>query len=468
MGFRKDPRLATRYVEIPLDYSVFLREPIVTQNISDDEISRLLVGRVNDPDLGQLEATAYFNYSPPIEPVYPSTGAVFEKLELVLKFDYYCFGSTDSTEMQLQVHELEEQLTPERLYYSGTFVSYNPVSSGDTTFALGPFELKNGWERATDNDATNNLYFPLPIKLSPVLGQRLLDDLINDHILIDDFNAFSTEYPGLAVKMPVGNKVLGFTPVYTLPTPTNEDSRLVLSYKESDGTSVRVDFPIYYANVNNILNPVVSFTNLSADRTGTVLDGVQPFTDFVPADGNMYIQSGTGILAKFGLSKVYDYFDTIPFAIINSAELVLNNTYTGRSPEDIELLLLDSANQFRGIYLDTLVNNQNVRINDPYLIRIQPGIEPYAVGADETRVPILNVLTGSTVRIDQETGKIGLTVMTEFFQQIVDNRTSPRRALSFAIHPMDNEFKKSVSAVKLDPASARLKVYYSKPLTGIP
>jgi hypothetical protein len=45
-----------------------MREPILTQNIADDEISRLLVGRVSDPDLGDLEAKAYFNFSPPIEP----------------------------------------------------------------------------------------------------------------------------------------------------------------------------------------------------------------------------------------------------------------------------------------------------------------------------------------------------------------------------------------------------------------
>lgn len=466
MGFRKDPRLGTRYVEIPLDYGVYLYEPILTQNIADDEISRLLVGRVTDPDLGDLEATAIFNYSPPIEPVFPTSNAVFERLELVLNLDFYSYGSTDSTDMQLTVHELDEQLTPERLYYSGTQISFNPTPIGDTTFALGPMELKNGWASASDNDATNNLHYKQPIRLSDALGEKLLGHLINDRILIDDFALFSAEYKGLALRMPVGDKILGFTPVYTLPTPSADDSRLVLTYKES-GTNVTVDFPIYYASVNGSLNPVVSFTYLAPNRTGTVVDGVAPSTDLVPSDGKIYAQSGTGILPKFDLTKVYTYFDTVLNPVINSAELVFDNTFTGRSPEDFELLLLDTLNQFRDIYADTVIGGVQQQVSDPYLLRIQTAISPYAVGT-ETRVAVVNEVSGSTVGVDQVTGKVGLMLMTEFFQQIIDKRKSPGRARALALHPLDNEFKKTVSALKLTGSSARLRIYYSKPLAGLP
>ncbi len=467
MGFRKDPRLGTRYIEIPLDFSVILREPILTQNIADDEISRLLVGRVLDPDLGNLEAKAYFNFSPPIQPVFPTTNAQFVSLQLVLKFDFYSYGATDSSDMQLTLHELDEQLTTERLYYSGTTIGYNPVPTGDTTFALGPAELRNGWEKASDNDATNNVYYNLPIKIDGPIGPSLLNDLINDRNTIDDFTLFSARYRGFALTMPVGNKILGFTPVYTLPTPLPVDSRIVLTYKES-GTTQVVDFPIYYAQVNNTLNPVVTYTLLEPSRAGSVVDGLQPFVDLIPSDGKLYAQSGTGILPKFDLTKVYQYFDTVEFPIINSAELVLENEYTGRTPEDFQLLLLDSMNQFRGVFVDTVVAGNPIQINDPYLFKIQPGIVPLSAGADETRVAILNELTGSSASVDQTTGKVGLTILTEFFQQIITNMDSPRRAKSFALFPLDTEFKKTVSILKLNASSAKLKIYYSKPLTTLP
>lgn len=460
MGFRKDPRLGTRYIEIPLDYSVIMREPIVTQNIADDEISRLLVGRVSDPDLGDLEAKAYFNFSPPIEPVFPTINAEFVSLQLILKFDFYSYGATDSSDMQLTVHELDEQLTPERTYYSGTTISYNPVPVGDTIFALGPVELREGWEKASDNDATNNVYYNLPIKIEGPIGPSLLNDLINDRVTIDDFGLFSARYRGFALTMPVGNKILGFTPVYSLPTPLAVDSRLVLTYKES-GTAQVVDFPIYYTQTNNVLNPVVTFTYLEPNRIGSVIDGLQPFVDLVPTDGKIYAQSGTGIMPKFQLSKFYEYFDTVDFPVINSAELILDNSYTGRTPEDFELLLLDSANLFRPYTLPATGRP------DPYLASILPGIVPLAAGS-ETQVAVLNELTGASASIDQETGKVGLTILTEFFQQIVNYKDQPRRASAFALHPLDNEFNKTVSVLKLNSSSAKLRIYYSKPLTALP
>jgi len=435
----------------------------LTQNISDDEITRLLVGRVDDPELGQLRATAIFNYSTPVDPVYPTSAAEFESLDLFLNFDYYSFGATDSSDMLLQVHELQEQLTPERSYYSGTGIAYNPVPLGDTIFALGPLGLKRGWEAAIDNDPANNLSFPIPIRLDPTLGEDLLEDLISNPTLIDDFALFSQTYMGFAVTMPVGNKILGFSPLYSLPSPDQGDSRLVLTYKEN-GATIRVDFPIYYSTVNNVVKPVVSFTYLEANRTGTPTEGVEGFTDLVPTDGKLYAQSGYGILPKMDLTKVYQYFDTVAFPVINSAELVLDNTFTGRTPETLELLLLDSTNKYRG-----LSNPDDPGELDPYLTAIAEGILPLqGETVDETRVAIRNVISEGTVSVDQEVGKISLTIMTEFFQQIINHKDSANRARSFAIHPLDNEFKKTVSALKLSGSSAKLKIYYSKPYTGIP
>ncbi len=464
VGFRKDPRLATRFVEIPLDNSVILREPIITQNISTDDVSRLLVGKATDPDFGSLEAKAFFNFSPPIQQDLPTAAATFVSLTLQLKFDYYVFGATDSSDLQLQVHEILEQMTPDRIYYSGTQVLYDAPAIGDTTFAPGPDAIADAWIKNTDNNATNNVFFSIPIRLSGSIGPNLLDDLINNRNILNDFAEFSAKYPGLAITMPVGNKILGFTPVYSLPTPTTVDSRLILKYVENN-TTVQLDLPIYYTSINNIFNPVVSFTNLQPNRSGGPLDGLIPFQDHNPGDGKMYVQSGTGIMSKFNLKKIYDYFDTVNYAVINSAEMILDNTYIGRNPQEFQLLLLDSLNQFRDIYADTLVNGKEV--NDPYLVKVKNGVVPLAVGK-ETRVALFNELTGSTASINQATGKVGLTIMTEFFQQIISHKDEKGRALSFALHPLDNEFNKSVSILKLAPSSAKVRIYYSTPLTSLP
>lgn len=469
VGFRKDPRLGTRYVEIPLDYSVVLYEPISTQNIANDDLARLMVGRATDPDLGTIEATAYFNFSPPIQTAFPSSSAVFKSLTLQLKFDYYSYGSTDSTDMQLNIYELSEQMTPDHTYYSGTPTPYNPTVIGDTTFAVGPLEMSNGWALASDNDLTNDVFLSIPIPLTnTTIGQDLLDDLINNRLIFDDFNEFSLKYPGFAATMPASDKILGFTPVYGLPTPSQIDSKLVLTYEESS-TLITVEFPIYYATINNVIIPTVSYTYLSTDFTGSKLEGIQPFQDYTTSDNQMYVQGGTGVMAKFDLTKVYDYFDSVDYAVINEAQLILDNTFTGRTPKSFELLLLDSTNQFRGIYIDAGLGNGTL-IKDPYIdtLSYYSAVIPLASGLQDTHVAIFNTLNGTSANVDQTTGKVGTTIITEFIQQIIYFRNFKYRAKSFVVHPVDNEFFKSVSALKLSPSSAKLRIYYSKPLTGLP
>ncbi len=448
---------------------MFLREPIITQNIADDNISRLLVGRISDPDIGDLEAKAFFNFSPPIDQFYPSPGATFVSLTLQLKFDFYSIGVMDSSDLHLDVYEVAEPMTPDHLYYSGTQVGTNLTPAGDTIFAIGPQFLKEGWEAFVDTDATNNEYFVMPVKLDGTsVGQNLLDDLKNDQLIFGDFMAFSAKYTGFAVTMPVGNKILGFTPVYSLPAPSGVDSKLILKYLEIDGNTVQVDFPIYYSSVGGLLNPVVTYTYLAPDRSTGVLNGLVPFEDFKPADDKMYIQCGTGIMGKFFLNKFYDHFDPLENVVINSAELVMENTFTGRPPQSFELLLLDSVNQYRPYTIDTVINGVVGKIVDPYLAKINEGIVPLAIGEEETRVAIGDNLTNGTISIDPEDGTIGRTLISEFVQQLVTHKTHPRRATAFALHPMENEFKKTVSQIKLSGSSAKLKIYYSVPLTNLP
>ncbi len=469
VGFRKDPRLGTRYVEIPLDYGVVLHEPISTQNVANDDLARLMVGRADDPDLGTLEATAFFNFSPPIQTVFPSDAAVFKSLTLQLKFDYYSYGSTDSTDMQLNIHELTEQMTPDHVYYSGTPTNYSPTVIGDTTFAIGPLEMSTGWALASDNDLSNDVFLSIPIPLTnTTIGSELLSDLIRNRLIFDDFNEFSLKYPGFAATMPVSDKIIGFTPVYGLPTPGLTDSKLVLTYEESS-TLITVEFPIYYATINNVIIPTVSYTYLSPNFTGSKLDGIQPFQDYTTSDNQAYVQCGTGVMAKFDLTHVYDYFDTVDYAVINEAELILDNVYTGRTPKSVELLLLDSLNQFRGIYIDAGLGNGTL-IKDPYIdtLYYHAAVVPLGSGLQDIHVAIFNTLNGTAANVDQSTGQVGSTIITEFIQQIVYFRNFKYRAKSFVVHPVDNEFFKSVSALKLSASSAKLRIYYSKPLTGLP
>jgi len=449
-------------VEIPLENTVILRSPVSTRNTIQENLARILVGKYSDPDFGNLEAKGYFNFSPPLQKAVLENTAVFESLHLQLKFDYYSYGMMDSSNLQLKVYELLTGLGTDGDFFNTSSIPASGTSIGDTTFSPGPVQLQDGWNRYIDADASNNIYFTLRIQLLGALGQNLFDDVKNNPALLNNFADFITKYPGLSVTMPVGNKILGITPVYSLPYPDVVDSKLVLTYK--DGASAfTADFPIFFSNSLTGIVPVMSFSSITADRSSTTLNGVIPYQDFISSDDKLYVQCGSGIVTKLDLGNYYKYFDSLSNVVINSAELVMTNTSQARPPLKIELRILNADNKFRSIFYDTLINGQNVRINDPYLVKIRSSISVSGTSATETSVSILNQISGVLINVNQTTRQPDAPIVTEFFQQIINHRTDPRRAKSFVIFPLDDEFKKTTSSMVLNPSSATLRVYYSKP-----
>ncbi|MBL7863598.1 MAG: DUF4270 family protein [Cyclobacteriaceae bacterium] len=472
IGYRKESRSAIRYVEIPLNASVLLHSPLSTRNTLQEGVNRLLVGHATDPTFGHVEAKSYFNFSPPVQWTTPAPDAVFESLELQLKFDYYAYGPLDNSAVFLEVYEIVDQLNSSVEYYNTTPVNLGATAVADTLIELGADEIRDGWAAYIDNTAANDAYFTLTIKLNSTYGLNLFNDLLNDQAVFSNFSTFTSRYPGFAVTSPSASKILGIAPVYSLPTPSEFDSKVILKYKE--GANVyAVDYPIYYTILQvsedkQEVFPSISFSGIEADWSSTPLSGIVPFEDFHTVDGNLPIQSGTGLMTKLDLTPVFDYFDSLDVVVINSAEFIMENISSTKPPQKIQLAILDSINGFRPIYLDTLINNQPVY--DPYLraIQLNGGVNLLTVNIDETRAVILNELSGNSVFVDQGTGKIDPIIVTEFFQQLLNLKTSSKRAKSIAVYPIDMEFQKSVSSLLLDPSSAKLRVYYTKPLTAIP
>ena len=463
VGFRKDPKINTTFVEIPLQQSVFLRSPVSTQNFTGETLARILIGRYADPHFGNMEARGNFTYSPPLQRVFPELTSVYESLELQLKFDYYSYGSNDSTDQQLEVFEVTEPIGSGGDYYNTTVPATKPAPTGTITFAVGPSQLAEGWKKYNDLDLANNTYFTLSIPLGGTLGQDLFDDVKNNPARLENFNDFIAQYPGLSVTMPFGNKILGVTPVYGLPAPELEDSKLILKYRNG-ATSFSVVFPIYLSTIGSTVIPVVSFSSITSDRNETQLDGMLPFQDLVPLNKNLYVQSGTGILSKLDLGEFYKHFESLDNIIVNGAEIVLTNTSSERPPQVLELRVLDGANQFRTTYYDTIINGEFRRLpSDPYLIKIRKAI--VASGPDQTNVSVLTDLSGPIIPVDQETRKVNKVFLTEFFQQLYNYKSDSRRIKALSIFPSDNEFAKTTSSLTLDPSSATLRIYYSKPIT---
>lgn len=458
IGFRKDPRLNTHFVDIPLKKSVLQYNGVLTRNSQAETVSRILVGRYYDPQFGNMEARGFVNFAPPVETLTIPPLATFDYLELDVRFDFYYYGSHDATQQQIQVFELIDALNDGVKYYNNSIVNISSTPVGDLTFVADPtyFDLLD-----------TSVVQTLRIRINGTLGPNLLQDLLSDPDLMKDFPLFSSKYPGFALVMPQADKIFGINPKYTLPYPKSGNTKLSLYYTNG-GSQSRVDFPLFYGNGNQNFNDpfraVTSFSTITADRSLTDLNGIEAFKDFTTTDNTLYIQSGSALIAKFDLDNFYNYVDTLSNIVFNSAELVVTNVSDQRPPSNVQLRVLDSTNRFRFPFIDSVIKDVSTRIVDPYFIKISKAL---SIGQTVDN-PTIDVRTdvGAQIAVVPDTRKIDPIYITEFCQQIYWNKHHHRRIRSLALMPVEREFQKTVSVLVLDP-SATLRLYYSRPVIKI-
>lgn len=453
IGFRKGSRLNTRFVDIPLKKSVVQYNGVLTRNSKDETVSRILVGRYNDPKFGNMEARGFVNFAPPVQTVKVPIAATLDYLELQVRFDFYYYGSRDVALQRIQVFPLIDALNIDQKYYNNSTVSFSSVPVGDTTFLASPF--------AFDNADTSAVQI-VRIRIKGSLGSDLLYDLLNEPDIINDFAQFSSKYPGFAFVMPQGDKIFGIDPQYSLPYPKSGDTMLSLYYSAA-GLRSRVDFPLFYGNhsTTGSFRGVTSFSSITADRAPTPLNGIEAFKEFTSPDNQLYIQSGSALIAKFDLDNFYNYVDTLTNIVFNSAELVVNNVSDQKAPTDVQLRVLDSINRFRSYRIDSVINDVSTPVNDPYFLKIAKAI---SVGPLDNPTIDIRTDVGTSIAVTSDTRKIDRIYITEFCQQIYWHKHHPRRIKSLALMPVDTEFEKTVSGLLLDP-SATLRIYYSKPVS---
>ncbi len=474
IGLKKDPRLKADYVDIPLHPSVLNFNTILTQNVGGETdvagnpFARTLVGKISDPRYGTVSTTTYLNFSPPVITVTPDATASADSIVMELALDFYQFGSTGNTLQTFEVHELLDTLN-EVGYYSSSTVPYSSATTGSASVSIDPDFFNSALVALQDTDTTNDQTIKLSIKLPNTLANNILQDLVdataaNSSI---DFNVFSGKYKGYALVPKNCDKIFGINPVMSSPY-NRRQSRIVLYYSTA-GVQTHIDLPMYpvVSTVTGVSANVITFTSFSTDRSGSVLSGIEPYKDFKPTDGYTYVQGGTSLITKLDLQDFYKYVDTLNNVIINSAELVGNNTVTqGGNITSISLRVLDSLNTFRSPYEDSLINDVISR-TVPIPIFRKNSQTLYSFGSVDTSPTIDLKMLGSTVSpLTTDTYQLSGAVLTDFCQKIAKDGHDPQRIKWLALIPNDTEFRKSVNLLAFDPTT-RLRIYYTQPIVKI-
>lgn len=384
------------YKEISLSTTLINNDSLLTSSIA-----RMLTGRTYDDDFGILSASSFTQYGYNSILDIPAD-ATYDSLILYVYTDYVS-GSGIISPQRFSVHELTEDLYDTVAYFSFDSASFDP-----TPIAVSDFQF-------TEDDDT-----VVTFDIADAYGMRLLE-AVKDTNLVDptDVGTLQELFKGFAfVSDDANNTVMG---IYVL------DGQTILNLYY---TSAEEDTSTYYSF--GFLTGVANFNHILTDRMGTPLQGIedQHYEEFMPTNGNAYIQSGANLVTKIDFTPLLDFFDTIEYSTINQTTIDVNINEPGENekiPSYVSFYYTDESNK-----------------------RIRAGTEYIGIlveGSTELQKAFYNGENHYEA------------IISAFTDNLVKGNNTNYEVL---LYPPDFGLANSVNQFTADPGKIILKIYYSK------
>lgn len=388
----------------------------------------MLVGQYSDPDLGKVMASAYTQFRPADPSIILDTDAEFDSAVLQFRYDFYSYGTQGQTIQKFAVHEITEELEFEDDYFFNSDTDIDPAPMGSGGASIDGQTFNSEFE-----DSDTDPIVVSRIKLDNSFGQRLFNAIDPNDTLYTNFLYFKEQFKGLAILSEDGDKVVGLS---------NLDSETYLRVYYHSGSVVKA--------VNFVFAAAVTFSKIDADRSATELAGLNSFfTDYSPASAR-YVQSGTSLVTKLDLTNYYDYIDTIPNIVVNSAELVMGGvdpTVEHKQLGLISMAMLSADNRYNELdtrqdTLDFISFNGLLKVSD---------LSKQFVSDDQFKVFSM----GYSSFNNSYSG-----FATLFFQQLFTLRQ--KRYPYWAIVSNTPPMGKAVSRTRFSKEDIKLRIYYSR------
>lgn len=241
------------------------------ERIPTSEGNRLFAGGYTDPVFGKLKTEGYFQFIPQNSSFRFPEQSTYESMTFSFGLTY-AYGDTN-TQQTLNLHTLAAPLQSGIFYYADSSVTYNPEVEGTNTIPANILSEK------TDTAV---------VLTTEALGRRIFDAAKADTAFFD--NNFKTSFPGLAL---TGTSAEEFNAAFGFNLASSK-TIAKLYYRKPSGDSTLRDSISFLLHTGA---KAVSFSHISADRSGTVLApvGNQNKVPSSQLDNKGYVQGGTGI-----------------------------------------------------------------------------------------------------------------------------------------------------------------------------
>lgn len=463
LGYKNpNGKFKVSYVELDIPSSVILRDSLRTTNfLYSGEPNRFMVGKYTDEVFGQIESSFFTQYFANVPQFKVSSTAVYDSVTLQLQFDLYNYGSKATTPQSISIYELDEELKSDSMkYYFNKSNVPHSVFLGSKDFTVNPTKFDDFAASSTDFDTVITVTVPLDASF----GQRIFNSNVKfrDGTTEADstyarYSLFVKEFKGIVIKPVSADKIIGFS-------PSSTNSKIIVHYHDANADSL--SFALGFSGT-------VGFNQIKSDRTGTELEPVKQYYQDALVDADKrYIQSGVGILTKLDFGNFYAFTDTVPYAVINSAELSIESVEASSyaPPSVLSLRVIDDDSQRMKKFSST--NAQDAADLRAYqqLLRVDVGFQnsPATVDSDSVIFAIDRTLT---MAYSSKENRYNM-VLSLFMQQLASPLADRTKFRTFVLHPATENVSnnptaesglKTVNRVVFPKDKIKLKLYYTKP-----
>ena len=276
---------------------------LLNDSVLSYQVLPVQVGQYADPVLGSVKATAFTGL------LLGATNLTFGDNPVadsaVLTLDYSSIYGDKSAPLTLEVHRLTEGFQEKASYFTNSTLAYAPEPLGTVTF-------QPRFITVSRNNKDVDSAVVARIKLDPAFASELVAQ--SGQSTFADQASFNNFLKGIALVPagdPAGN-IVGFN-------LSSTSTKLTLYYTSGTEQKTKV------FSVASSQSSQPFFTNIQADRTGTVLEGLNQKGAYIPASetgGESYIQTNTQLLTKVEIPNLQQLKAQQGDIIINRAELV--------------------------------------------------------------------------------------------------------------------------------------------------
>ncbi len=323
--------LGSNYTLAFTDTVKLINSTVLLDSVPTIDYSVLLIGKYRDAKLGLVESKAYLQLVNEVAWSIP-TDAEYDKVELIADFSSpqaqfkgYHYGDRNLTQ-SIEVREI-----------TGNFTAYNLTKYWIDSKLFSYFSSSIG-----------NLYNTSSIAVGDPLGPIAVFNPNADSAIHVPLNeAFGLKLMNLGKGVTAGEKITGFAEILKyfkgVEISGGNESNVVALFTNNKSTTnlKRTYIRLYYHEIgaggvpvnkfydlsfNNTISKFYNFSQITEDRSGTVLSNLNATNKEIPAsetNNQTYVQGGVSLATKITFPSLKNLINIAGFKRVNGARLII-------------------------------------------------------------------------------------------------------------------------------------------------